>query len=75
MLATPLPNERVEPVPKLGDLLGPRARQLVQLSALFQSERLPLGQVDLDRGPVKLVTHHTRDECQIGCVHASPLPQ
>jgi hypothetical protein len=65
-----LPNECIESDSELTDLLGPCARHFVQLAALFQGKRLPLGQVELDGNSVELITHRARDELKVSCVHS-----
>jgi hypothetical protein len=65
-----LPNEYLESDSERTDLLGPCARHFVQLAALFQGKRLPLGQVELDGNSVELVTHRARDELKVSWVHS-----
>ena len=69
-LTAPLPNECIESDSERTDLLGPCARHFVQLAALFQGKRLPLGQVELDGNSVELVTHRARDELKVSWVHS-----
>ena len=65
-----MPNECLESDSERTDLLGLCARYFVQLAALFQGKRLPLGQVELDGNSVELITHRARDEPKVSCVHS-----